>query len=224
MSDKIKLANDSLLYVILQRTNYLGKYFNFLPVFLKKKLVVLFGSRVEKKYNSDITNDYASIIEYLPAKIINALDIGCGMAGIDILISKNHGNPTLHLLDKSAIDKKVFYGFEPEGSYYSSLEAAKLFLTENGVAREKIVIHDLRNGKPDFKSDYFDMIISTISWGYHYPVAVYLEKAALSIRKNGVMILDIRKGTGGEKELEKFFSVKPIKDFGKYIRYVCRKK
>lgn len=221
---QIKIPNSLLYYIILQRTSYLNIYFHLLPVFLKKISVFFFQIRIKNKYNQDMISDYESMEDYFPQNISNILDIGCGIAGLDIHIYKKNNQPNIHLLDRTAMDSSVYYGFEQEGSYYNSLVLAKSFLVINGVREDKIFLYDLEKNTPNFSQDFFDLVISTISWGFHYPVSTYLRIVADSLKSSGVLILDIRKNTGGEQELELYFDVKPIKDYGKHIRYYCKKK
>lgn len=220
----IKIPNNLLYYIILQRTSYLNIYFHLLPVFLKRIIVFFFQSRIKNKYNKDMMADYQSMADYLPKEMSNILDIGCGIAGIDIHIYKENNQPNIHLLDRTAMDSSVYYGFEKEGSYYNSLILAKNFLVANGVDDDHIFVHDLEKNTPNFSNNFFDLIISTISWGFHYPVSTYLSMVADSLKNSGVLILDVRKNTGGEEELGVYFDIKPIKDYGKHIRYYCKKK
>ena len=50
-----------------------------------------------------------------------------------------------------------------------------------------------------------DLVISLISWGFHYPVAVYADQVREILRPGGRVILDVRKGTDGREQLEARF-------------------
>jgi hypothetical protein len=50
-----------------------------------------------------------------------------------------------------------------------------------------------------------DLVISTISWGFHYPISLYVESVARIMSNGGVLLVDIRKGTDGLEELERQF-------------------
>ena len=68
-----------------------------------------------------------------------------------------------------------------------------------------------------------DFVISTISWGFHFPVSTYLKSVANVLSENGILIIDIRKDTGGENELKTEFQIEPIRIFSKYVTYRCKK-
>ena len=55
-------------------------------------------------------------------------------------------------------------------------------------------MHVVDIGNREFPTEQqFDLIISLISWGFHYSIDTYLDETAASLAKGGVMLLDIRK-------------------------------
>ena len=73
-------------------------------------------------------------------------------------------------------------------------------------------------------ADSIDVIISTISWGFHYPIKLYIESVHNLLRSDGVLIVDIRKDRGGIDELIKLFEVIVINDNRKFQTVKCIKK
>jgi hypothetical protein len=70
----------------------------------------------------------------------------------------------------------------------------------------------------------FDIIISTYSWGFHYPVDTYLDEVASKLAPSGVLILDIRHNTPGEDFLRaQGWTVEFITNEIKSRRAVCRR-
>src|SRR5262249_48207857 len=68
-----------------------------------------------------------------------------------------------------------------------------------------------------------DLIVSTWSWGHHYPIPVYLPLVQRSLRPGGVVITDVRRNTEGRKQLEAAFAeVAVIEDRPKLERVACR--
>ncbi len=68
---------------------------------------------------------------------------------------------------------------------------------------------------------YFELVISRLSRGFHYPLSLYIHKVLEVIHEDGVIIVDIRKETDGVKTLEKHFnSVKIIDEGIKHFRMV----
>ena len=184
-------------YIALQRTGY-GK-----------------NADIAKCYEGDIGRTYESIKAYLPKNCSRVLDIGCGLGGIDLMIYNHYnGNVELNLLDYSKIDDKIHYGYQNTGSIYNSLELSKEFLVMNGVDESKIKIHNAEN---EFPIGRFDVILSILSCGFHYPVSTYLDKVKDCL--DGVAIFDIRKHSNQEDELRKNFNhVEVIAEYTKCHR------
>ena len=67
-------------------------------------------------------------------------------------------------------------------------------------------------------------MISLISWGFHYPVETYLDKAYDVLVEGGSMIIDVRKGTNGIAMIKNLFGeVDVILDAEKFQRVVALK-
>lgn len=161
---------------------------------------------IARCYEKDIQKDYDSIKSHLPENCGNVLDIGCGIGGIDLLLYNHYAkNLKLNLFDFSRTDKEIYYGYKERGSIYNSLENSVQFLTENGVELSNVITHDAAVKFPDGK---FDIIISLLSCGFHYPVETYL--AEITKAKRGIIILDIRKNSGQIEMLEAAFGVLEI--------------
>lgn len=170
--------------------------------------------------------EYSAIKDFLPKNAKNILDIGCGVAGIDVLISKHYKNSIgIYLLDKTAIDGNVFYSYEDIGSFYNSLTIAKRLLMLNGVSEKKIYTQEVKSdNKIDFETS-FDLVISLISWGFHYPISIYIDQVFEKMSKGGVLIVDVRKDTEGENLIRKKFGlVQVISDERKHKRILAIKK
>jgi len=148
------------------------------------------------------------IRDYLPDSAKAILDVGCGLAGIDVLLYQHYKSRgiNLHLLDKEGISEKVYYGFNPEAAHYNSLLLAREFLKLNGVFIDRVSTYGIET--EGFPSQCkFDVVISLYSWGYHYPVSTYLESVRTSLASDGIIILDVREGTDGKDQLAKHFTV-----------------
>ena len=116
------------------------KYFHKLSINLKE---FFFLTKIKSIFNKDIHKEYSEIKTYLPKKIDSILDIGCGVAGIDILISNHyHNNIGIHLIDKTQVDKNIYYRFKQKGSFYNSLELSRKLLEFNGIDHKKIHLQE----------------------------------------------------------------------------------
>jgi len=69
-----------------------------------------------------------------------------------------------------------------------------------------------------------DLVVSLISWGFHYPVPVYLDQVRALLRPGGRVILDVRKETDGRAQLEaRFPGVTTISETRKKERVVAER-
>ena len=128
-------------------------------------------------YSESVRIDFEFIEPYLPEKVGSILDIGCGMAGIDVLLKKKFPEAKLSLLDGDGLSPQ--YSWSLEGRPYSNLKATETLLKENGVKVDQW----LKVGTKDLLQA--DLIISLLSWGFHYPLSSYKVK--------GFCIADLRK-------------------------------
>lgn len=166
------------------------------------------ASEVLHDYSREMRAQFDRRIAFIPRSTRSVLDVGCGLAGIDLHIYEHlRGNdPNFYLLDRTRVEDRVWYSFKPKGAFYNSLELAKLNLIRNGVPENRV--HCLEapdDGNLDGVIRSVDLVISTISWGYHYPINLYLESVARIMSEGGVLLVDIRKGTNGLAELERQF-------------------
>jgi SAM-dependent methyltransferase len=221
-------------YILLQRTALqlpVNRYFRLLRLgrfydkYILRWFEILRKEEIARLYTKDIHQEYDSIKQFLPERAGKILDIGCGIAGIDLLLYRHYHacQSELSLLDKDLLSEKIYYGYKSSGAFYNSLSIAQTFLTANAVPSSKILIYDPdADGFP--RRERFDLIISLISWGFHYPVETYLEEVHGSLADDGVLILDLRKGTDGRRSLAaRFASVETIVDAEKYERVLVRK-
>src|SRR5690606_19099196 len=105
-------------------------------------------------------------------------------------------NPVFHLVDLDGISDDVRYGFRDNPSNYASLEGTRRFLLRNGLNETQIKTVDIGT-QPFPREPKFDLVVSLISWGFHYPVDTYLEDVTSSLAPHGTLILDLRRGSGG---------------------------
>ncbi len=142
---------------------------------------------------------HSSISCFLPKDIENMLDIGCGSGLTSVRMfkhyfDKNNKSINLYLMDKDRIDRKIYFGFKPDSSAYCELQETKKNLILNNIDEKYFHIYDIL--KYQNKSDFFDqlpifdLVISCISWGFHYPISVYLDCVTSKLKNGGILILD----------------------------------
>lgn len=247
---EIKLPQEATKYLLFQRTPYLlyrrnrlvQKINSLLPKRLAYALESLFSNynftvsleaqltrkKVQNLFNIDMDNEYNEIKKYLPQKAESILDIGCGIPGIDVLLNHHYQNlqPKIFLLDKTEMPKKVYYSLTNRGCFYNSLPVAKKFLEINTVSKEKIFTQEATDNNEINFSGPFDLVISLISWGFHYPVPTYLDTVYSKLSQGGKLIIDVRKTPLSNPLQEirnKFKEVTIIKESNKHWRLVATK-
>ncbi len=158
---------------------------------------------VATAYTEVVVRDYDEFIKgpWLPESCKDILDIGCGMAGIDVLLYRHYDKPRLVLLDGDGQvenhEDKI--NFHPEGMKpFNDMAAMKELLSANAVDLEQVFTLPIGY---EGASSRIDLCISLLSWGWHYPVNTYLDLVCRCMRPGGRLILDLRAGQGGERDL-----------------------
>jgi len=119
------------------------------------------------------------------------LDIGSGIAGIDLLLHRALPESRLVLVDKSRR--------EQDGRSYDVVAAAREFLTANGVADEAIVtLSSQADGLADaLARERYDLVLSLRGLGYMFPYQTYRRVLRRVTRPGSRLILDIRRMDAG---------------------------
>jgi len=123
------------------------------------------------------------------------LDIGCGLALIDVHLARAWPGVRVHLLDGDGTGAQD-RGFKQTMTAWGDVAAGAAMMRANVPACPPVTIHAPR---PFHLA--VDLIISSRSWGHHYPVSVYAESVVRSLNPGGLVVLDIRTGTSGLTQL-----------------------
>jgi SAM-dependent methyltransferase len=125
------------------------------------------------------------------------VDIGCGLAGYDAFLVE-HYQSSLHrlvLFDRTRVapESRTGYGSVESFAFYNSLEAAKALLVENGV---KSSIIDVMNASATnlrrLRGSSVDLVVSYLSYGFHYPLDTYLDGVGHILRPGGYLVTTLR--------------------------------
>ena len=107
----------------------------------------------------------------------SALDIGCGIGYQTAEICRLHPNMHVYCIDKTGIDKQVSYS----QTGYSHNDLA---FTQDYLKNYNCSVYD----SDDYTWDLpIDVVYSTLSWGWHYPIALYL-KQVLQLKPRYIII------------------------------------
>ncbi|MBN1805599.1 MAG: hypothetical protein JW837_10135 [Sedimentisphaerales bacterium] len=235
----LTIPDEAVKNILFQRTSYLKFPHNRLyrtlkklsPIYLYNTFVNLEAyfrrDAIKRLYNEDMSNEYETIKNHLPQTCKNILDIGCGMAGIDLFLFQHYQcdeNINYFLFDKTETNRKVFYGYKQKSAFYNSLTLAKNFLCSNGIDESQIHLIEVPSNYQIPIDTSFDLVISLLSWGFHYPLAQYLDKVYELLNDNGILIVDIRKKNENLSTLQdRFSSVKQISEGQKHYRISATK-
>jgi SAM-dependent methyltransferase len=130
---------------------------------------------------------------------VDVLDIGCGSGHIHEYLVPSLRVNTVHLMDGDAkIRGQMGWNREWTTPWNNVDYASSRVASLGGV---EVQTH---KANPELTIPV-DLIISLKSWGFHYPVAVYLPLAKRSLRPGGRIVLDIRKNQNQIEIMSKWF-------------------
>jgi hypothetical protein len=140
---------------------------------------------------------------------------------LELLLHQTHGARLL-LIDIEQ-SKEHQHGFAQHGSGYADLASCRRFLTSNGVPDADIATCNPRN--QPLPPGEFDLLISLLSMGFHYPCDEYTNFILTGLRSGGSLILDKRTGSTdtGWDTLKSHFKVLTQAVDAKSVRLVLEK-
>jgi SAM-dependent methyltransferase len=212
----IRIARGAARFILLQRTQLQSKQLRhafsrmrlrYIPVGLYLE-GWLRRRAIEQAYVREIEADFQSIKPYLPATAASIMDIGCGIAALDALLFEHYGEqePVLYLVDRSELSGRIYFGFRGEAAFYNSLGRAKRTLLVNGVPHYRIRTIEAPGDELLPNVAPLDLVISILSWGFHFPISTYLNCVCDCLAPNGRLIVDVRRNTDGLERLAACFS------------------
>lgn len=168
------------------------------------------SARFESEIDRFVKLNHAWLTRLQTKSDPHILDIGCGIGfGTAAVSAALKGKGQYVLLDKGSEPEpgKLFYGFEDDACAYNDLRVAVDFLESTGIEPSRLTAVDLlRDGQ--FPSEQtFDLVMSHIAWGFHFPISTYYDSVVAVTRPGSLLYVDIRAGTGGEQILEKDFEL-----------------
>lgn len=128
-------------------------------------------------YTAAIKREYELIKPFLPAPatIKKILDIGCGLAGIDIFLQRHYPDAKIYLLDGDGPAINWSAGWNTNFLPFNSSKVTFEFLSINGVyplGMWPCNTHDPLEA---------DLVVSFLSWGFHYSLFKYAVRTPCAI-------------------------------------------
>lgn len=135
---------------------------------------------VKHRYAAHVAEDFAGMEPHLPASVCSILEIGCGMAALQVHMKRRYPDARLELLDGDTVTREGGAGYSDKPDVYNSRAHTEMLLAANSVMVDRW--HDI--GTKELLEA--DLIISMASLGLHYPLSTY--------RLKGLCIIDLRRG------------------------------
>lgn len=140
-----------------------------------------------RKYLEVLDAEMKLIEPYLPESCDAILDVGGGMGGIDILLSRHYNGCHVSILDGLSDPPMV----EAHAETFSNMGAASDFLSGNGVASFDFLD---ANRSSVSAGRYYDLVVSFKSWCFHIEPSRYLAFVERScIKGQSKLIIDVRR-------------------------------
>jgi len=140
---------------------------------------------------------FSKLIPILPAHLKKVVDIGCGLAMYDIFVYRHYHEIgqeiTMYYVDQTRVQEPSRYGFENDQyEFYNSLEWSREIAVYNGVPSSAI---ETVNATKDniAKLHDVDLVYSMVSWGFHYPIDLYLKVVFEALKPGGILYVELRK-------------------------------
>lgn len=124
-----------------------------------------------------------SIAPALPHSCEEILDVGGGMGGIGVLLSRRYPSAGYRILDGVSDEPEV----RSHHKTFNNAVVASDFLTANGV-------RDFGFYEPfDGFDRKFDLVVSFAAWCFHILPVDYLDRVKSALAPGATVILDVRK-------------------------------
>jgi len=149
------------------------------------------------------------------------ISIGPGNGLFELILMKKMEFSRVLLIDIEETNDHN-HGFNSKGSGYASLKSTKEFLTRNGIAEEKIILcNPTKQELPEFN---YDLLISILSMGFHYPCDEYVEFIIKNVNQDGIVVIDKRRSVNesGFDKLKDFFKIEGVYDYKKHEQFFFR--
>ena len=132
--------------------------------------------------------------KYFARPTYSALDIGCGLGFHTEQIAKLCNHVHFTMIDVDGVDQPV--NFSPAGYAHNSIQEAKARCNFNC---EVMLVDDYA------WQNSIDVVISTLSWGWHYPLSLYMDRV-LQLQPVYIIVdqRDIRDTIPGYDKIDSF--------------------
>ena len=145
---------------------------------------------------------FEPVFDQLPANA-TVLNVGAGVGTLELVLSRVY-NWKFYLVDKtstSVLTKRniKYYGSDGDDhGFYNSWEVLKDGIKSSGIDSDRFVMLNPDDEWPN----RVDLIMSSYSWGWHYPLNVYWDRALRLLSPETKVMLDILNTEHTEETIE----------------------
>lgn len=157
------------------------------------------------KWQEHYEGEFSQLQPWLPKPLNSVLDIGCGPADVDCWLADMYPECVFHLMDGDG-KAPPRSGFRDSMLAWNNVNAAADRVSE--FTRSYVLPW---KASPNITVSA-DLVISLLSWGFHYPVETYLPMVVRSLTEHGRIIMDIRNKTDGMDIMQHHFKLLAILD------------
>lgn len=157
--------------IYLQKTNSLQTFFEYFPRWYQ-----MFWTARSKQGVFDLKDDAVIV------------DIGCGVAVVDLLLSKYLPQSKFYLLDREGFNFTAGIYYDQDYPKYHSWEPIRDCINATDLDPNRFTFMSPDSDWPE----QVDAVTSYFSYCWHYPKETYWNKVLNSLKIGGKLILDVR--------------------------------
>lgn len=175
------------------------------------------NSRTDAEISKKVDSWFLDIKPALPlpktGSSLNIVDIGCGLGMYHVFLREYFQNSSTHFLVDQSRYEIGKYGYEQHSRHGGFHEVHKMpFYTSELCAREIAFVNGFDSNNWHWinatasnldQLEKADIVMSLLSWGFHYPINVYATAVWRLLKMKGYLILTVRQNKGQEAQLER---------------------
>lgn len=139
---------------------------------------------------------------------VTIVDIGCGVAVIDLLLATYLPKSKFYLIDREGFEFKPGVYYDENYPQYHSWNPVIDAINATGLDPNRFTMQSPTDA---FPKDV-DVVTSYLSWGWHYPKDTYWSAVQENLKIGGMLVMDVRFLPDRDvvNEISEEFKCKPV--------------